>query len=77
MPIVHPATFKVDGRPQVLLRAMQACGALFVKTKQATSFVNSVLETARDALVQEFVSISAVVDGNETDHMTGQEPDRL
>ncbi|KAL4259105.1 Zinc cluster transcription factor 47 [Pleurotus pulmonarius] len=54
MPIVHPATFKVDGRPQVLLRAMQACGALFVKTKQATSFVNSVLETARDALVQEF-----------------------
>ncbi|XP_006456997.1 hypothetical protein AGABI2DRAFT_181393 [Agaricus bisporus var. bisporus H97] len=33
IPLVHPSTWKPEGKPPVLIRAMQACGALFVKTK--------------------------------------------
>ncbi|KAG6861676.1 hypothetical protein C0995_013245 [Termitomyces sp. Mi166 len=35
-------------------RAMQACGALFVKTRKASTFINKTLASAREALVQEF-----------------------
>lgn len=34
---------------------MQACGALFVKTKTATNFVNDTLAETRDVLIAEFV----------------------
>lgn len=56
MPIVHAATFQPEGKPQVLLNAMQACGALFVKTRRAASFITKTLDTARETLVHEFVS---------------------
>lgn len=36
--------------------AAKACGALFVKTRAATNFVNAKLSTAREDLVHEFVS---------------------
>lgn len=56
MPIIHAPTWKLDNKPPVLLRAMQACGALFVKTRKAASFIMTTLSTAREAVVQEFVS---------------------
>ena len=56
MPIMHLGTFTVDGKPDILISAMQACGALYVKTQAATSFIDSTLASARDQLVCEFVS---------------------
>ncbi|KAG5646830.1 hypothetical protein DXG03_002207 [Asterophora parasitica] len=54
IPIVHGTTFSSDHKPPVLLGAMQACGALFVKTRKASSFITKTLQSAREALVQEF-----------------------
>ncbi|KAF8070356.1 fungal-specific transcription factor domain-containing protein [Lyophyllum atratum] len=54
IPIVHATTFGSDEKPPVLLGAMQACGALFVKTRKASMFITKTLASAREALVQEF-----------------------
>lgn len=56
MPVMHVATFTIDGKPQVLLSAMQACGALYVKTAAASQFIDHTLKNAREQLLQEFVS---------------------
>lgn len=56
MPVVHAATWEEKGKPSVLMGAAKACGALFVKTKQAGCFVSAKLATAREDLVHEFVS---------------------
>ncbi|KAI0064073.1 hypothetical protein BV25DRAFT_1823579 [Artomyces pyxidatus] len=53
MPIVHVPTWSFDGKPPILLRAMQACGALFVKTRAAAEFVSVTLENSRECLIQE------------------------
>ncbi|KAF8074127.1 fungal-specific transcription factor domain-containing protein [Lyophyllum atratum] len=58
VPVVHPATWKMEDKPLILLRAMQACGALFVKSGTATTFIDETLASTRDALVQEFARIS-------------------
>ena len=42
-------------KPPMLLRAMQACGAIFIKTPVAQAFVEKTLGSSRDMLVQEFV----------------------
>ena len=39
----------------MIVRAMQACGAIFVKTPVAQAFVEKLLATSRDILVHEFV----------------------
>ncbi|KAG5731788.1 Zinc finger protein [Termitomyces sp. T112] len=54
IPIVHVTTFDSDQKPPVLIGAMQACGALFVKTRKASEFITKTLGSAREALVQEF-----------------------
>ncbi|KAF9020462.1 hypothetical protein BDZ89DRAFT_1072206 [Hymenopellis radicata] len=54
MPIVHAPTFNVEGKPPLLLSAMQACGALYVKTRKATLFIEQTLTNTRETLVQEF-----------------------
>lgn len=54
MPIIHPSTWSPEGKPQILIRAMQACGALFVKTKTASNFINNTLVATRDTLILEF-----------------------
>ena len=56
MPIMHLGTFTVDGKPEILISAMQACGALYVKTQAAAMFIDETLASARDQLVSEFVS---------------------
>jgi len=55
VPIIHAKTFTAESKPQVLLSAMQACGALFVKTRKAAMFITKTLAYAREVLVQEFV----------------------
>ncbi|KAF8805042.1 hypothetical protein BYT27DRAFT_7243474 [Phlegmacium glaucopus] len=54
LPVVHEATWREDDKPQVLIRVMQACGALFVRTKTAMDFVAHVLTTARVEIAQEY-----------------------
>jgi hypothetical protein len=46
----------MDRKPPILISAMQACGALYVKTRSANNFIISTLASARDTLIGEFVS---------------------
>jgi hypothetical protein len=55
LPVVHEGTWQEDGKPPVLMRLMQACGALFVRTKPAAQFVAQVLTTAREEIINEYV----------------------
>lgn len=57
MPVVHIPTFSVEGKPHVLISAMQACGALYARTPAAVKFIDDTLASARDELVVEFVRI--------------------
>ncbi|EKM54177.1 uncharacterized protein PHACADRAFT_145863 [Phanerochaete carnosa HHB-10118-sp] len=58
MPVMHIATFTIEGKPPVLLSAMQACGALYVKTAAASQFIDHTLKNAREQLLQEFAKKS-------------------
>lgn len=55
MPVVHPHTWTLSRTPPLLVGAMQACGALYVKTRVANAFIASTLAQARDPLVAQFV----------------------
>ncbi|GJE97723.1 fungal-specific transcription factor domain-containing protein [Phanerochaete sordida] len=59
MPVMHIATFTIEGKPQILLSAMQACGALYVKTAAASQFIDHTLKSAREQLMQEFAKKSS------------------
>jgi hypothetical protein len=39
----------------MMLRAMQACGALFVKTPVAQAFVERTLDTSREIIIRDLV----------------------
>ncbi|KAG6866664.1 hypothetical protein C0991_000774 [Blastosporella zonata] len=73
----HATTFTSDHKPPVLLGAMQACGALFVKTRKASLFINKTLAFAREALVQEFVSLFAVSSSNFLKPSSGEKSNGL
>lgn len=57
MPIVHGPTFSLDEKPDILILAMQACGALYVKTPTAAQFIDRTLSSTRDQIVAAFVSL--------------------
>ncbi|KZV71157.1 hypothetical protein PENSPDRAFT_650908 [Peniophora sp. CONT] len=54
IPVIHLPTLRVDLKPPILLKTMQACGALFAKTRVADAFVQRTLESSRETLVIEF-----------------------
>ncbi|KAI0344514.1 hypothetical protein BDW22DRAFT_1056994 [Trametopsis cervina] len=54
MPIMHIATLTLNDKPPILISAMQACGALYVRTPAAQTFIDETLSSARDLLVAEF-----------------------
>jgi hypothetical protein len=54
IPVIHTPTLRFEIKPQVFIRAMQACGAIFVKTPVAQAFVEKMLGTCRD-LIRDFV----------------------
>ncbi|KAG6853956.1 hypothetical protein C0991_012102 [Blastosporella zonata] len=58
IPLVHRATWSMEDKPLILVRAMQACGALFVRTDVATAFIDETLSSTRDALILEFAKLS-------------------
>ncbi|KAJ6558500.1 hypothetical protein DFH09DRAFT_1163012 [Mycena vulgaris] len=58
VPIVHSATFKLEGKPPYLLKSIKACGALFVKTRKAATYITDSLAAAREGLAQAFAKTS-------------------
>ncbi|KAJ6593637.1 fungal-specific transcription factor domain-containing protein [Mycena capillaripes] len=54
MPIVHSATFKLEDKPSYLLTSMKACGALFIRTHNASVYIKESLAAVRDGLAQAF-----------------------
>lgn len=56
MPIVHGPTFTLEGKPQILVSAVHACGALYVRTPAAAQFIDNILSSAREQVVAAFVS---------------------
>lgn len=53
IPVIHTPTLRFEIKPQAFIRAMQACGAVFVKTPVAQAFVEKTLGTCRD-LIRDF-----------------------
>ncbi|KAK0243584.1 hypothetical protein EDD85DRAFT_760397 [Armillaria nabsnona] len=58
IPVVHQGTWAIEDKPPVLIRVMQACGALFLKTRRAVNFITETLSSTRDALIHEFTKAS-------------------
>lgn len=54
IPVIHTPTLRFEMKPQSFIRAMQACGAIFVKTPVAQAFVEKSLASSRD-LIRDFV----------------------
>lgn len=54
LPIVHPHTFRYEGKSEVLLRVLQACGALYVRTKKASRFIANTLTAVKQIFLHEF-----------------------
>jgi hypothetical protein len=54
IPVVHIPTLRLELKPPMFLRAMQACGAIFVKTPVAQAFVEKTLSTCQE-LIRDFV----------------------
>ncbi|KIJ53971.1 hypothetical protein M422DRAFT_775241 [Sphaerobolus stellatus SS14] len=53
-PVVHEGTWRLEDKPPVLIRAMLACGALFVRTPQASKYIMETLAIAREEIVQAY-----------------------
>lgn len=56
IPVIHTPTLRFEIKPQIFIRAIQACGAIFVKTPVAQAFVEKTLGTCRD-LIRDFVRV--------------------
>jgi hypothetical protein len=54
IPVVHTPTLRFEIKPPVFIRAMQACGAIFVKTPVAQAFVEKTLGSCQE-MVRDFV----------------------
>ncbi|GAW05537.1 c6 transcription factor [Lentinula edodes] len=53
VPVVHAPSFSPEGKPPFLINAMQACGAIFVKSKTAAAFIATTLKSSRKVLSEE------------------------
>ncbi len=60
IPVIHTPTLRFEIKPQAFIRAMQACGAIFVKTPVAQAFVEKTLSTSRE-LIRDFVRVYLVL----------------
>ncbi|KII92001.1 hypothetical protein PLICRDRAFT_103263 [Plicaturopsis crispa FD-325 SS-3] len=58
MPIAHGPTLQVKDMSIVLICAMKACGALYLKTRAANNYIKVKLEDAREQLMTEFAKNS-------------------
>ncbi|KAJ7668458.1 fungal-specific transcription factor domain-containing protein [Mycena polygramma] len=58
IPIVHGPTFRLEDKPTYLLKSIKACGAIFVRTHHASTYINDSLAAARDGLAHAFTRTS-------------------
>lgn len=58
IPVLHTPTLRFELKPPMMLRAMQACGALFVKTPVAQAFVERTLDTSREIIIRDLTKPS-------------------
>ncbi|KAH9062376.1 fungal-specific transcription factor domain-containing protein [Lactarius vividus] len=59
VPIIHTPTLRFELKPPMMLRAMQACGALFVRTPVAQAFVEKTLDTSRELIIRDLTKPSS------------------
>ncbi|KAF5388858.1 hypothetical protein D9757_005644 [Collybiopsis confluens] len=53
VPVVHAPSFSPENKPAFLINALQACGAIYVKTRSASSFMLETLRKSREVLAEE------------------------
>ncbi|KAJ7712366.1 hypothetical protein B0H16DRAFT_1625176 [Mycena metata] len=64
VPLIHGPTWDIPSTPPTLLRIFHACGALFVKTAEASVFVASTLASATAEIGMEFRKLNATPDAD-------------
>ncbi|KAJ6453164.1 hypothetical protein C8R45DRAFT_1083194 [Mycena sanguinolenta] len=62
VPVIHAPTWKMADTLPLLTRIFQACGALFVKTPEAASFVESTVASVTREISEEFRKVNETID---------------
>ncbi|KAF9263390.1 hypothetical protein L218DRAFT_999710 [Marasmius fiardii PR-910] len=55
LPILHTPSWNANDKPDVLIKAMQACGALYARTAESDKLVTEVLKSGREEIIMDFV----------------------
>ncbi|KAG7098833.1 hypothetical protein E1B28_000737 [Marasmius oreades] len=55
LPILHIPSWNANDKPDVLIKAMQACGALYARTIESEKFITEVLKSGREEIIMDFV----------------------
>jgi hypothetical protein len=58
MSLIHEPTWTAKGKPEILLKAMRAAGALYTRTPRAASFILQTLNSVRDTLLADLVNLA-------------------
>jgi hypothetical protein len=61
VPLIHAPTWKMAETPQTLMRLFHACGALFVKTPESATFVETTLRSVTADISEQFSSVRRVL----------------
>jgi hypothetical protein len=59
MALIHEPTWSAEGKPEILLKAMRAAGALYTRTPRAASFILQTLNSVRDTLLADLVILTS------------------
>ncbi|KAJ8077190.1 hypothetical protein PM082_001618 [Marasmius tenuissimus] len=54
LPLIHTPTWTPTDKPETLIKAMQACGALYIRTPESEKFVSDVLKEGRENIMMDF-----------------------
>ncbi|KAL0578281.1 hypothetical protein V5O48_003692 [Marasmius crinis-equi] len=54
LPMIHSPTWTANDKPEGLIKAMQACGALYLRTPESEKFVSDVLKEGREEIIMDF-----------------------
>ncbi|TEB40271.1 hypothetical protein FA13DRAFT_1784850 [Coprinellus micaceus] len=61
IPLIHRPTWTMEDKHPMLVSAMQACGAIFLKTQVSLAFVQRTLDHLGDSLIAEFSKPNATL----------------
>ncbi|VDB95763.1 unnamed protein product [Peniophora sp. CBMAI 1063] len=57
LPLLHMSTWTLKGKPDILIRAIEACGALFAGTSDADEFITDTIESTQDRLLRAMTNV--------------------